>query len=121
LRDRLPVGLGLGVGLRGPSVFITKMSTPLGLSAMKAIFDPSGDQAGFSSDRLGELVAFVRPLPLAFITKISLFPVRVEKNASLAPFGAQAGSESKKLSLVRAARFEPLGSIVQMSGELPRA
>jgi hypothetical protein len=58
-----------------PSAFMTKISSlpPVPRLVEKAIFAPSGDQAGDSSSA-GLFVRFLWPLPSAFMTKISPLP-----------------------------------------------
>jgi hypothetical protein len=54
----------------------------------KAIFRPSGDQAGYSPyTRLSRL----RPDPSGRMTQIVAFPARTEPKAILLPSGDQAG------------------------------
>jgi hypothetical protein len=76
----------------------------------KAIFVPSGDQAGSKSSN-GLLVRLVCPDPSAFITKISSSPVRLLTKAIFEPSGDQAGWPSSAAFVVRRTRGDrPLSS-----------
>ncbi len=79
-----------------PSAALTNTSRFPERSLVKAIFDPSGDQAG-SRSAPGEFVMFTGPEPSAALTNTSEFPTEFERKLEKAifdPSGDQAGSRS---------------------------
>jgi hypothetical protein len=83
---------------------------------VKAIFVPSGDQAGPPSSA-GSFVRLVCPLPLAFMTKISPLPGNevLRLNAIIVLSGDQAGPRSTAVLFVTLVGWLPSAFMTKIS------
>src|SRR5687768_8458740 len=101
-----------------PSAFTVKRPSmvPTVANAIRSL-PGTGDQTGVVHADACESqnVSLVGDEPSAFMTKISLVPVRVLRNAMRWPSGDQVGSSSIAASLVRRRLFRPSGLRTQMS------
>ena len=98
-----------------PSGFIIQMSQSPSRSELKAIFDPSGDQAGswFSLARV--LVKLYGWEPSAFMIQMLLTPDCRETKAILRPSGDQVGWLSCSVLTSSGRSSEPSAFITQRS------